>query len=154
MYLGWIGQPKGYAWHMSPTAASSPFLNGTDLEPGHTYGCDLVGYEWDTLFQNGATPPGLTVLGISPAVSHLQQEETSYTTYYIAPSGALVFASGSIYWGYALDDLRVWDTTKVTLAMRHIPCMAQSHAIPGIQVLMEHVMNALIITHHTGLTLH
>ena len=118
-------------------------MNGTDLQPGHTYGCDLVGYEWDTLFQNGATPPELTVLGISPVISHLQEQETSSTTSYIAPSGALVFASGSIYWASALDDLRIWDTPDAARAMREIPCMAHRQAIPGIQVLMGHVMSTL-----------
>src|SRR5690242_8686037 len=108
MYADWVSPPQGYPWRVSPTAAS-PLLKGTGLQPGKAYGCNLVGYEWDTVFTNGATPPGLTVLGISPAVSSGGATEASATTYYTAPSGAFVFASGSVYWSYALDDLRVWD---------------------------------------------
>jgi len=147
MYISWAGIPHAFPWRLSPTA-SSPLLAGTGLQPGHTYGCDLVGYEWDGIYNNGATPKGLVVLGVSPVISHLQQHQVSATTYYIAPSGALVFASGSIYWGFALDDLRVWDFTNAAQVIKANPCYSQSRAIPGIQKLMEHVMAELPLNQH------
>jgi hypothetical protein len=152
MYIGFADAPKAYPWRLSPTA-SSPLLNGTGLQPGATYGCNLVGNEWDAVVENGETPPGLTVLGTSDVITHVGQKQISSTAYYIAPSGAFVFASGSIYWSYALDDLRVWNFRNAAQVVRANPCFAQSRAIPGIQTLMEHVMNELLINHHSGAAL-
>ncbi len=152
MYASYAPAPQAFPWRVSPTA-SSPLLNGTGLRPGLTYGCNLVGYEWDTAFHNGATPPGLTILGASSAISLYHQKDVSLTTYYIAPSGAFVFASGSIYWAYALDDLRIWNFLNVQHILRTDSCLLQSRAIPGIQVLMEHVMRELITDQHPDLTL-
>lgn len=153
MYLSNRTSPPGFPWVVSPTA-SSPLLKGTGLMPGNSYGCDLVGNEWDTIFENGATPPGLTVLASSPVISYVQKKQISNTTYYIAPSGAFVFASGSTFWNYALDDLRMWDTSNMALALQAHPCLGRSHAVPGIQKLMANVMQALIVRHPHGLALH
>jgi hypothetical protein len=147
MYVGWVVPPQAFSWHLSPTA-SSPLLAGTHLQPGRAYGCNLVGYEWDQVYNNGHSPRDLRVLATSSTVSASGRAEVSNTTYYVADSGALVFASGSIYWSYALDDLRIWDVPRPTPTG---PCMApgQSAAVPGIQALMAHVMDALLV-HHTA----
>ncbi len=129
---------RGFPWKVSPQAASSPLLAGTGLQPGQQYGCDLVGNEWDHVFDNGDTPPGLQVLAHSPTTSYLNQSDYGETTYYIAPSGALVFASGSIYWMSGLDAYRF------TVDQ---PCIHQNPVVPGMQKLMEHVMAALIVRH-------
>jgi hypothetical protein len=113
-------------------------LDGTGLLPGQQYSCGLVGYEWDRVFANGATPNKLQVLGASHTVNNTKKADTSNTTYYIAPSGAMVFASGSIYWALALDNYRF---QKVQL------CTGQSPVVPGMQKLMARVMDALVIRH-------
>ena len=127
----------GFPWKVNPLA-NSRLLNGTGLQAGQQYGCDLVGYEWDRIFNNGVTPGGLQVLGVSITVSETNTTDISNTTYYIAPSGALVFATGSIFWTSALDTYRASEDQK---------CIDQDRVVPGIQKLMANVMDALIINH-------
>jgi hypothetical protein len=64
--------------------------------------------------------------------------DTSNTTYYIAPSGALVFATGAIYWTAALDSYR-YDRTLIGTK--------QAQTIPEIQQFMKNIMAALITRH-------
>jgi hypothetical protein len=146
MYLDWDTPPRSFPWRVSPSAYSF-LLDGTGIQPGKSYGCDLVGYEWDKVFTNGATPPGLHVLGSSPTLSQTNYSQISNTAYYIASSGALVFASGSIYWSFALDDLRIWDFADSGPVVRANGCLQQSVAVPEIQQLMANVMDALIVHH-------
>src|SRR5205085_9372266 len=124
-------------WQVSPQA-KSPLLDGTGLEPGQQYGCGLVGYEWDHIFNNGATPQGLQVLSVSHPRDNNNQPDISNTTYYIASSGAMVFAAGAIYWTASLDSYRSYIDPS---------CSNQNPVVPGIQKLMMHVMDALV-THH------
>jgi hypothetical protein len=127
----------GFPWEMY-SLAKSPILDDTGLQPNQQYGCDLVGYEWDRVFNNGATPPGLQVLGLSHTVSEDTTPDVSNTTYYVAPSGAMVFASGSIFWATALDSYRL-STDKM--------CIGKELVVPGLQKLMANVMNALVVNH-------
>ena len=62
----------------------------------------LLGYEVDAIAS--ASPPGLARLAHSPFA--LASGESGYAdmTLYQAPSGALVFATGSMYWNWGLDD--------------------------------------------------
>jgi hypothetical protein len=128
---------QGFAWQVS-AQPKSPLLQGTGLQPAGTYGCDLVGYEWDKVFANGATPPGLQVLSVSHTVNDGGRADVGNTAYYKAKSGAMVFATGSMNWTYALDDYRFTQDPA---------CSAQSHAEPGIQKLMTNVMAAIVIHH-------
>lgn len=138
MFSHFINQDvPGYSWRVSVSADSS-LLDGTGLSPGQTYGCNLVGYEWDRVFANGFSPPGLQILSISSAEDDGHQPDISNSTYYVAASGALVFATGSTYWTTALDDFRFYRSSF---------CQDQGHAIPQIQHLMANVMLALC-THH------
>ena len=57
----------------------------------------------------------------------------------------MVFASGSIYWSYALDNLRVWDFPHPAPRVNADPCLVQSVAVPQIQTLTAHVMSQLIV---------
>ena len=61
----------------------------------------LLGYEVDAVAP--ASPPGLVRLAHSPFA--LPSGESGYAdmTLYRAPSGALVFATGSMYWNWGLD---------------------------------------------------
>ncbi len=132
-----LNQQSSFPWQVS-SQATSPLLDGTGLQPGQQYGCGLVGYEWDRVFANGATPAGLHVLSVSHTVHGNNHSDVSNTTYYIAPSGAMVFATGSIYWARSLDSYRL-DGGKM--------CAGQNTVIPGMQKLMARVMVALVIDH-------
>jgi hypothetical protein len=136
MYAG-IRQQAGFPWKVSLTA-NSPLLQDTGLQAGQQYGCGLVGYQWDRIFANGATPVGLQVLGTSETIDDSGLNGTSNTTYYIASSGAMVFATGSTYWTTALDGYRFNPNPS---------CSFQNPVVPGIQVLMTHVMEALVVLH-------
>jgi hypothetical protein len=132
-----IQERQGYPWQVNPQAHSS-LLDGTGLQVGQAYGCDVVGNEWDRAFSNGATPAGLQVLGISSTVDTSNHPDISETTYYIAPSGAMVFATGSIYWTLALDSYRFAEDPL---------CVGQSPVVPGMQRLLANVMAALVTNH-------
>ncbi|HEV2207408.1 MAG TPA: choice-of-anchor D domain-containing protein [Verrucomicrobiae bacterium] len=66
----------------------------------------LLGYEVDSLFNNGLTPAGTVTLGASPytTTGTPPASGASNMTVYTAASGATVFAAGSIQFGWGLDD--------------------------------------------------
>jgi hypothetical protein len=138
----------GFPWTVDPKAGNSPLLKGTGLQPGQSYGCGIVGYEWDNTVgnpggaPNGQTPEGLHILATSRTVaSDPTQPDFGNTSYYFATSGAMVFDSGSIYWAFALDTYReIPDPT----------CGAKNTAVPGIEVLMANVMSQAIVKHPAG----
>jgi Domain of unknown function (DUF4082)/Bacterial Ig-like domain (group 1) len=96
------------------TNASDPYYRNTGVVEGAALG-PLVGYEWDGIVDNGATPAGLVVLGDSPAYATVVDPLLPVTTdpnlsnavRYTAPSGAKVFAAGSIQWAWGLDSFGV-----------------------------------------------
>ena len=137
MYSSITHQQSEFPWRVSPKT-NSLLLKGTGLIPGQEYGCGLVGYEWDRIFTNGATPVGLQVIGDSNAIDDNNISDTSNTTYYIAQSGSLVFATGSMYWTAALDSYRF---TQEPL------CIGKPLVVPGMQQLLANVMKALVIIH-------
>ncbi len=137
MYTDLTHQQLGFPWQVS-LKANSPLLQGTDLQAGQQYGCGLVGYEWDRIYANGATPAGLQVLGTSSTKNDEGKLGISNTTYYIARSGAMVFATGSIYWTTALDIYR-FEINKL--------CYYQNSIVPGMQQLMANIMEALLVHH-------
>ena len=69
-------------------------VNGSRL-PG------LLGYEVDKMF--GASPSTTTVIASSPFVKGTATDVSQMVSY-TAPSGATVFATGSIQWSWGLDD--------------------------------------------------
>jgi hypothetical protein len=97
-----------YSWRPSPSLRPSWLFAGTGVTattsiPG------IVGYELDE--RTPATPPGAQLIGTgsnvpcgseadepSPALGRLAE-----TTLYTAPSGALVFATGTLGWEYGLS---------------------------------------------------
>jgi hypothetical protein len=85
-----------------------------DMPPGAyvEIGSILVGWEWDAVADNGHTPDGLTILAASPTYGSILSDAgrtytlgaaVAHTTRYVAPSGAIVFASGTILWSWGLD---------------------------------------------------
>lgn len=105
-------------------SADHTYFAGTGLTNGTSYGSDLVGYEWDKI-QSGS-PTGLKTIGTSNVPGG---SDTSNTTFYRAASGALVFATGSVSWTWALGSYRY-------LASSVAP-------VPGMGVLLANVMAAL-----------
>jgi len=99
-----------------PEARGHWVYRGTGIETGRTASVrGLLGYEVDRSFVKDATwarysPKGLTVLARSwvqpPKVERLPTESTIYT----APSGAIVFAAGTMQWSWGLDD---WGTPNL-----------------------------------------
>jgi hypothetical protein len=145
MYSDYNSKLRGSAWTYNPQASDADplhgtLLQGTALKAGQSFNNALVGYEWDKVYANGQTPAGLQVLATSDVVSFEGKADTSNTTYYIAPSGALVFATGSIYWTAALDRYRYDWTLKGSI---------EAQEIPEIQQLMRNVMSALLTDLHT-----
>lgn len=97
------------AWTADPSPDTT-YTYGTGLVPGQSYGSDMMGNEWDKI-QTGS-PANIKVIGTTAVVPGVGGNDTSNTTTYKANSGALVFASGSLCWGYALDHYRHFPTTS------------------------------------------
>jgi hypothetical protein len=74
---------------------------GTGLSDGDTIP-NLVGYEYNKVYNNGQTPAGTQILSNSP-VSNFGQSSTQNATLYTAKSGALVFDAGTVAWDWRLD---------------------------------------------------
>lgn len=86
-----------------------------NIQPGEVYSLtpNLLGYEWDSDLDNGFRPAGLIALSSTTVdVNTLLLDygntvgsgtATHNLTLYRAPSGALVFGAGSVYWVWGLD---------------------------------------------------
>jgi VCBS repeat-containing protein len=87
-----------------------------DLQPGQTATLtqNYLGYEWDEAPDNGFDPAGLVRLSSTTEnVNSLLLDYGNTTgsgtathslTLYRAPSGALVFGAGTVYWSWGLSD--------------------------------------------------
>jgi hypothetical protein len=93
----------GIQYACSPVAADLRIVDpgawvfaGTDVTTG-TILPKVIGNEYDRVFPGSFTPANLEVLGHSPLTCR-GKADFGDMTYYSAPSGAGVFASGSIHW--------------------------------------------------------
>lgn len=137
MFSDLTHKQKGFAWTVN--ASNLPQLaTDSGLMPGETYSCGLVGYEWDKLFDNGATPTDIQVIATSKTINDTGQPDSSNTTVYIAHSGAMVFATGAVYWTKALDSYR-YDPDP--------HCGGAAPVVPAMQQLMSNVMSQIIVEH-------
>ena len=87
-----------------------------NLQPGQTATLtkNYLGYEWDEAVDNGFDPAGLVKLSSTtlPVSTYLLDygnttgngTSTHNLTLYRAPSGALVFGAGTVYWAWGLSD--------------------------------------------------
>ncbi|WP_246718091.1 N,N-dimethylformamidase beta subunit family domain-containing protein, partial [Rhizobium sp. BK060] len=87
-----------------------------NLQPGQTATLtkNYLGYEWDEATDNGFDPAGLVKLSSTtlPVSTYLLDYgnttgngvSTHNLTLYRAPSGALVFGAGTVYWTWGLSD--------------------------------------------------
>ena len=92
------------------TAAAS-LSSGQSLDLGN--GAGTLGYEWDEESDNGFRPSGLfdlsstTVTNVQPFTDYGSSTGTGSATHHLslyrAPSGALVFGSGTVQWSWGLD---------------------------------------------------
>jgi DNA-binding beta-propeller fold protein YncE len=122
MYDGW----QLIAFPITVKDESHWLFEGTGLRNGmQLHG--LLGYEVDRIFDNGHTPPGLSVSMESPLVTAEGIPTISQVVDRTLPSGRLVFSAGTIYWPLAftsdpeLADARVVRMTQNVLerALRH-----------------------------------
>jgi DNA-binding beta-propeller fold protein YncE len=95
-------------------------FEGTGLKNGmQLHG--LLGYEVDRIYNNGHTPPGLSVSMESPLVTAEGVPTISQVVDRTLPSGRIVFSAGTIYWPLAftqdpeLADARVVRMTQNVL---------------------------------------
>nr|CEL12738.1 hypothetical protein [Kibdelosporangium sp. MJ126-NF4]CTQ93498.1 hypothetical protein [Kibdelosporangium sp. MJ126-NF4] len=110
--------PPGYRqlrlWRNAPPMGSLP-NEAWVFKPG------TLGYEWDTVEENGFQPPGVgqfsrTTVEMMDGQYVLQNEGDVYapgtkthalTLYKHQSSGALIFTAGSIQWSWGLDDKHI-----------------------------------------------
>jgi hypothetical protein len=101
----------------------------------------LLGYETDTIFNNGYSPPGLIKLTESP-----DPWGYSHMTIYTAASGAMVFATGTLQWAWGLDNYNapIVHTSRLNMeaqqATRNI--LARFALAPAIPVLPPAALQA------------
>jgi len=109
-------------------------LQGQSAGSSAPVGTSIVGWEWDARVANGSEPSGVKTLASSPVsgniiqsngTSYLSGPATSNAVKYTAPSGALVFSTGTNQWarGLALNgegagepDTRIQQVTTNVLA--------------------------------------
>ncbi len=100
-------------WRGTPVATNALANQPTTISGG---GCDcIIGYEWDSALDNGASPAGLVKMSSSTYnVNTLLQDQgvtfgagsaTHSITLYRAASGARVFGAGTVNWAAGLDGL-------------------------------------------------
>ncbi|WP_153067061.1 N,N-dimethylformamidase beta subunit family domain-containing protein [Steroidobacter cummioxidans] len=101
----------GFDWIVQNT--NDPYFTDTGLDKGPA-SRQLYGYEWDGVVDNGHTPPGLVILGASPVIATTvtagiakNPNQIANAVRYTHPSGARVFATGSIQWMWGLDSTLV-----------------------------------------------
>ena len=87
------------------TNSSNWVYAGTGFQDGDSVP-GIVGYEMDRLMSNYPPPPNTsyTLLSHSPYTSSGGVSDYANSSIYQAPSGAWVFAAGSISWNWGLDD--------------------------------------------------
>jgi hypothetical protein len=89
------------AFGVVDASLGNPWFAGTGFAPGATV-ADSVGYEWDKITPGCATPPLTRLFHWNGAEGLQGADSVTYT----APSGARVFAAGTLQWAQALDGWR------------------------------------------------
>jgi hypothetical protein len=115
--VGWVYNPVNSDIVISNAAhwvfADTGLQNGDRLR-------GLLGYEVDAVF--AGSPAGIVRLARSTFTTPSSGAITADMTIYTAPSGALVFATGSNQWAWGLDDYNVPQrrTSRLNLAAQQI----------------------------------
>ncbi|MEP7050497.1 MAG: N,N-dimethylformamidase beta subunit family domain-containing protein, partial [Pseudomonadota bacterium] len=94
-----------------PFRVSSPdhwVYEGTGVQQDDLLG-PIIGYEWDSVGDNGLTPQGLEVISSSPALHEYGYLSTAHAAVYYPTPESFVFASGTIAWSRALYEPEALD---------------------------------------------
>src|SRR5262249_45719816 len=102
---------------------------GTGLAAGDSI-AQIVGYESDPRFDNGATPPGTVPLAGQPLVDVSGVPNEQELTLYTAASGAIVLATGTIEWGWGLYAPGVADARLQQITRNFLSAAGASAATP------------------------
>lgn len=135
-----------------------------NLQPNQTATLtkNYLGYEWDEAPDNGFDPAGLVKLSSTtvPVSTYLLDygnttgsgTSTHNLTLYRAPSGALVFGAGTVYWSWGLSDNH--DNQATPTDARVQQAMINLFADMGIQpaTLQSGLITGLPSTDHTAPT--
>ena len=99
--------------------ASSWVFAGTALHNGDNLP-GLLGYEVDSIHDHA--PPGIQRIAHSPYIEKHGDMRIHYAdmTYYMAPSGSIVVATGSMYWNLGLASEGRWANPAVQQATQNI----------------------------------
>ncbi len=89
-------------WQVSAPPASW-YFDCTGLQPGVVVN-NIVGEEWNAFLGSGGTPPGIEAMSDGVVIGNNGLPYKQNSTIYTAPSGAMVFAAGSIHWSWGLID--------------------------------------------------
>ena len=115
---------RGYSSLVVPAAAAAdPLWRDAGLKgEGARIGRELVGWEWDAVFDNGHSPKSLRMIAETPVNGQLMSavgkpgegDATAAVTAYTAASGAHVFSTGSnlFAWGLDREGRRAYDPGK------------------------------------------
>lgn len=127
------------------TNNTDPYYAHTNLNNGDTLSL-LVGFEWDAVVNNGATPPGLVILSQSavdpgnidtdlPVGANTQ---IANAVRYTAPSGAKVFATGSIQWIWGLNNGEMYrqDLRTKQIAVNVLADMGAKPKTPDANIIV------------------
>ncbi|MET3925244.1 DUF4082 domain-containing protein [Devosia sp. 2618] len=134
------------------------------IEPGEVYTLtkNLLGYEWDSDLDNGFRPAGLVPLSSTTVdVNSLLLDYGNAVgpgtaqhslTLYRAPSGALVFGAGTVYWSWGLDSHHDNEATPIDRNVQQ--SMINLFADMGVQptTLMQSLVAANQTTDHLAPT--
>jgi hypothetical protein len=128
MYESWM--LFGVSWTVKDV--SHAMYEGTGMRPGDSIG-QMVGYEYDRTFELD-TPSPVSMLARSPVIDAEGRPGLAEATIYTAPSGALVFGAGTIYWPRGLDgplrDARVERMTANLLQLGiQLPVPSALHSV-------------------------
>lgn len=99
-YEGNFDYDLSFPWIV--TNARHWIYEGTDLRDGDAIE-QMIGHEYDRVFSNGLTPPGLTMLSASPIEATQGEQNCSI---YEALSGAMVFNAATNRWPVKLERSR------------------------------------------------
>jgi hypothetical protein len=100
MYTSFFTQGTSQPWIVKN--AGNWIYQGTGLTDGQAID-GLMGWEYDNVYANGATPAGLQTLASSPVLDVNGNPGTAEASVYTAASGAIVFSAGTNYWATKLD---------------------------------------------------
>ena len=100
LWSGW-GHLEGFPFVV--TAPDHWIYEGTGVQAGDSLG-NIVGYEWDMMANNDASPTGLEEVSSSPALHEYGYMSQHHSAVFYPTPSSFVFAAGTIGWAKGLSD--------------------------------------------------